>query len=65
MDNLTEMLQLEDGGEPGTTATLTTEGWQATDFEDPGDDWRLLPDGTWESPDGLTRTFPLDAPTGD
>jgi hypothetical protein len=60
-----EMLEFEDAGEPGTTAVLTEEGWQATDYEEPGTDWRLLPDGSWESPDGLTRSFPLDAPTGD
>ena len=65
MVNPTELLEFEDAGEPGTTATLTEEGWQATDYEEPGEDWRLLPDGSWESPDGLTRSYPLDTPTGD
>jgi hypothetical protein len=65
MLNPTDMLEFEEAGEPGTTATLTNEGWQAVTYEEPADDWRLLADGSWESPDGLTRSYPLDAPTGD
>jgi hypothetical protein len=48
--------------EPGVTRVLTAEGWEAVDFVDPGDDWRLLEDGSWASPDGLTRSWPLAGP---
>jgi len=61
----TDTVEFEEPGEPGTTSVLTEEGWQLTRYEEPGDDWRLLRDGSWESPDGLTRSFPLDTPTGD
>lgn len=50
--------------EPGDTFVLTPEGWQRTDYTEPTDDWRLRTDGAYESPDGLIRTWPLDAPTG-
>jgi len=63
--NPAEMLDFEEAAEPGTTAILTEEGWQTTPYEEPADGWRLLDDGSWESPDGLTRSYPLDAPTGD
>ncbi len=52
----------DDTPEPGDSFTLTAEGWQRVDYAEPGDDWRLIGDGSWESPDGLTRTWPLDAP---
>lgn len=65
MVDLGDALELEEPGEPGTTTLLTEEGWQAVPYEEPGDGWRLLPDGSWESPDRLTRSFPLDTPTGD
>jgi hypothetical protein len=61
----TEMLEFDETAEPGTTAVLTEEGWQVTDYEAPAAGWQLLSDGSWESPDGLTRSFPNDAPTGD
>ena len=57
--------ELEETAEPGTTAVLTDEGWQVIDYEEPGTDWRLLGDGSFESPDGRTRSFPVDAPNGD
>jgi hypothetical protein len=60
----TEVLEFDEAGDPGTTATLTEEGWQVVDYEEPGDEWRLLQDGSWEAPDGLTRSFPVDAPNG-
>ena len=65
MVELSGMVEADEGLDPGSTAVLTDEGWQATDYESPGDDWRLLGDGSWESPDGLTRSFPVDAPNGD
>jgi hypothetical protein len=49
---------------PGSTAVLTDEGWQVVDYQDPADDWRLLPDGSYEAPDGRTRTWPHDNPAG-
>lgn len=51
--------------DPGSTRVLGDQGWEATDYIEPGDDWRLLDDGSWESPDGRTRTWPLDLPTGE
>jgi hypothetical protein len=60
-----EMLEFDEAAEPGTTAVLTEEGWQVTDYEAPGEGWTLLADGSWESPDGQTRSFPIDAATGD
>jgi hypothetical protein len=51
--------------EAGSTAVLTEEGWQVTDYEEPGPDWRLLGDGSWESPDRHTRSFPVDTATGE
>ncbi len=56
---------LEEPGEPGTSFALTDEGWQAIAYEAPGDDWELLPDGSFRSVDGLTRSFPLDNPAGE
>jgi hypothetical protein len=43
--------------EPGVTRVLTEEGWEDASFVDPDDDWRLLGDGSWTSPDGRTRTW--------
>ena len=60
-----DVLEFDEAGSPGTTAVLTEEGWQVVDYEEPGDDWRLRQDGSWESPDGLTRSFPINPPTGD
>jgi hypothetical protein len=52
----------DDAPEPGDTFTLTAEGWQRVDYAPPEEDWRLRSDGAYESPDGLTRTWPLDTP---
>ena len=54
----------EEMPEPGESFGLTAEGWQRVDYTEPGDDWRLTDDGSYESPDGLVRTWPLDPPTG-
>jgi hypothetical protein len=48
--------------EPGVTRVLTEEGWEASIYVDPGEDWRLQEDGSWSSPDGRTRSWPLAAP---
>lgn len=45
--------------ERGTTRVLTDDGWEAADYMDPGDDWSLMPDGSWLSPDGMTRSWPV------
>lgn len=40
------------------SARLTEEGWEDMDFVEPADDWRQLPDGSFVSPDGKTRSWP-------
>jgi hypothetical protein len=42
---------------PGTTVTLTDEGWEQVDYMAPDDDWTLEDDGAWVAPDGRTRTW--------
>ena len=46
----------------GSTFALGREGWEASDYIDPEDDWSLLSDGSFLSPDGLTRTWPAAGP---
>jgi hypothetical protein len=48
--------------DPGTTAVLTVDGWEAVPYVDPDDSWALQEDGSWMAPDGLTRSWPLAAP---
>jgi hypothetical protein len=48
--------------EPGTTQVLTESGWEEVDYVDPVGDWHLLGDGSWESSDGRTRSWPLRGP---
>jgi hypothetical protein len=48
--------------EPGTTSVLGGEGWEESDYVEPGGDWSMLADGSWVSPDGLTRSWPLAGP---
>lgn len=50
-------------GTLSTTVVLTAEGWEDTNYVEPGDDWRLLADGSYLSPDGTLRSWPLAAPT--
>ncbi|HEX9634985.1 MAG TPA: hypothetical protein VGB34_05805 [Candidatus Limnocylindria bacterium] len=47
---------------PGTTVVLSAEGWEEADYAEPGDDWRLLGDGSYLSPDGTIRSWPLVGP---
>ena len=42
---------------PGTTAVLTAEGWESSEYVEPGDDWLAEPDGSLTSPDGSIRTW--------
>jgi hypothetical protein len=51
--------------EPGESFALTPEGWQRVDYAEPEEGWRPRSDGGYESPDGLTRTWPIAPPTGD
>lgn len=51
--------------EPGVTRVLTDEGWEESVYIDPDEDWRLLDDGSWSSPDGRTRSWPLAGPEPD
>lgn len=62
-----QLSPLDPNEEPdlGTSFTLTRDGWEATDFVEPGTDWRLTEDGAYESPDGTTRTWAPAEPTGD
>jgi hypothetical protein len=46
----------------GSTFILGPEGWEAADFIDPETDWRLLADGSYLSPDGAIRSWPLTGP---
>ncbi len=48
--------------DPGSTVALGPEGWESADYIDPDDDWNLLPDGSFLSPDGMLRTWPLAGP---
>lgn len=50
---------------PGTTMALTQEGWEVSDYIDPADDWTPMDDGSYQSPDGALRTWPLVNPTPD
>jgi hypothetical protein len=49
--------------EPGSTYVLTGDGWEVSDYVDPADDWSLQSDGSYLSPDGAVRTWPLAAPS--
>jgi hypothetical protein len=51
-----------DAQESGSTFVLGPEGWENSDYLDPGDDWNLQPDGSYLSPDGTTRSWPLVGP---
>lgn len=46
----------------GSTFVLGAEGWEAAAFLDPEDDWSLLADGSYLSPDGAIRSWPLVGP---
>lgn len=48
---------------PGTSVILIGEGWEDADYVEPGDDWHVLSDGSYLSPDGTIRSWPLFGPT--
>ena len=49
----------------GSTLRLTADGWEATDYVAPEGDWAELPDGSFQSPDGWLRTWPLAGARGE
>ena len=51
-----------EAGDAGSTFMFGADGWEAVDYVDPDDDWSLQPDGSFMSPDGTTRTWPLAGP---
>ena len=51
-----------DPQEAGSTFALGGEGWEVADYLDPADDWSLLDDGSYLSPDGTIRTWPTAGP---
>ena len=46
----------------GTTSVLTGEGWETALYVAPGDDWIPQSDGSYASPDGMTRSWPPGTP---
>ena len=59
-----ERNSLEDATEleHGVTRVLTDEGWDDASYVDPADDWVLVDDGSWSSPDGRIRSWPAFGP---
>jgi hypothetical protein len=55
----------QDALEPVRTVALTEQGWEAVATIEPEDDWRLLADGSYESPDGRLRTWMTEPPAGE
>jgi len=47
----------------GSSVILMGEGWEEADYVEPGDDWHLLADASYLSPDGTIRSWPLAGPT--
>jgi len=63
LETMDTLVEDELGGQAdGSTFILGAEGWEAADFIDPEDDWRLLSDGSYLSPDGAIRSWPLTGP---
>lgn len=60
----TKLNELHDASdqERGVTRVLSYEGWEDVAYVDPEDDWLLLDDGSWSSPDGRVRSWPAFAP---
>lgn len=44
------------------TYQLGEHGWEEIEYVEPGADWRVTEDGSYESPDGQTRTRPTAEP---
>jgi hypothetical protein len=41
---------------------LTDAGWEEAEYIEPERDWRLMDDGSYLSPDGRIRSWPLAGP---
>lgn len=48
----------------GTTMVLLETGWEVSAYVEPGDDWLMLADGSFVSPDERMRTWPYAGPAG-
>ncbi|MEX2547788.1 MAG: hypothetical protein WD830_08370 [Chloroflexota bacterium] len=62
MDEIIRDERAEDEAEieaPGRTMVLTELGWEWSEYVDPESDWSVLADGSYRSPDGTIRTWPL------
>jgi hypothetical protein len=46
----------------GRSTILTDEGWEEAEYTEPESDWRVMDDGSYLSPDGRTRSWPLAGP---
>jgi hypothetical protein len=65
VDVVEQAVQVEgEEQEPGTTVVLTAEGWEATAYVKPEEDWVVREDGSLESPDGTMRTWMPADPAG-
>jgi hypothetical protein len=51
-----------DVDDAGSTFALGADGWEASDYLEPAGDWTSQPDGSYLSPDGLTRSWPPARP---
>jgi len=51
-----------EAADPGSTFVLGVDGWESVDYVDPEEDWTLGSDGSFTSPDGTTRSWPLAGP---
>lgn len=45
-----------------STYQLSEHGWEEVEYVEPGPDWRVTDDGSYESPDGQMRTKPTSEP---
>lgn len=59
---MTTLETFDDEMDAGSSVVLTPEGWQRVDYAEPDETWTLRDDGSYESPDGRTRTWPLNPP---
>ena len=51
-----------EAAEEGSTFVIGPDGWEAVDYVDPEPNWSLQADGSFVSPDGSTRSWPLAGP---
>jgi hypothetical protein len=46
----------------GSTFIFGSDGWESVDYVDPTAEWSLQSDGSFVSPDGTTRSWPIAGP---